>query len=553
MSLVHQNHFGRSWLLALLCLPVLFSGCRTLNLAGPYEDAESAVWTPARWVSAGQGNDGQISMGWLHTFRDDRLEEIVDEVFLYNPGYQAAAAQLEAARERAVPARAARLPAITARGNSLRSRDGNGPAPDTLRSNYRLSLSLDWEIDLWGRLSDLDEAAQADLEEATAVFRGARLSLAATTARTWFDYITTIQLVDLAEETRDSFARNLRITERNYKAGDETVSPLSVQLSRSTVAAAERALIRARLNRDEAARSLEVLLGRYPSAAVEGRASLPALPVAIPVGLPSRLLARRPDLVAAEAELIASARRADAAYKDLLPSLGLNADGVTTSDALSRILLDPEYIVWSVASSLVQQVYQGGEPVAAAREALAENEVAIRRYAELALLAFQDVESTLDTERSLAEQQAFLEVELKQANLALAQAEREYSEGLVGILELLESQRRAVNARTDMIELRILRLRNRVDLLLALGGDFLTRPSKEAVEADELTVRNHFKFQAYVLRMKSRHPFILSTPPRSFAKFASPAPAGDSSSLALTNRSLGTRMKTDVRECRESS
>ncbi|MEM7602513.1 MAG: TolC family protein, partial [Verrucomicrobiota bacterium] len=198
MGSTHRHQSGTGWLFILLLLPVIFSGCRTLDLSLPYEDAESAVWTPARWVRAGQGNNGLISAGWLHTFRDDRLEEIVEEVFVSNPGYQAAAAQLEAAQERAVPARAARLPAISARGNTLRVRDGNGPAPDALRSNYRLSLSLDWEIDLWGRLKDLDEAAQADLDEATAVFRGARLSLAATTARTWFDYITTIQLVELA-------------------------------------------------------------------------------------------------------------------------------------------------------------------------------------------------------------------------------------------------------------------------------------------------------------------------------------------------------------------
>ncbi|MEM7699758.1 MAG: TolC family protein, partial [Verrucomicrobiota bacterium] len=115
--------------------------------------------------------------------------------------------------------------------------------------------------------------------------------------------------------------------------------------------------------------------------------------------------------------------------------------------------------------------------------------VAIRTYAALALLAFRDVESALDTERSLAEQEVFLEVELRQANLALAQAEREYSEGLVGILELLEAQRRAVSARTDMIELRNQRLRNRVDLHLALGGDFSTLGSKETRPPEKLSLR----------------------------------------------------------------
>ncbi|MEM9282947.1 MAG: efflux transporter outer membrane subunit [Verrucomicrobiota bacterium] len=479
-------------------LSVMLAGCSALDLSAPGEDAGSAVSFPSQWVSAGQGNDGRISTGWISSFRDDRLEGIVKEALASNPGLQAAAARLDAATERAVPARAARLPSIDARATTLRVRDGNGPEPTLLRSNYALSLNLDWEIDLWGRLKDLDEAAQADLEGSAAVFRGARLSLAGNAAKAWFDYITAIQLVDLAVETRDSFQRNLRITERNYRAGDATVSPLSVQLSRSTAAAAERSLIRARLDRDEAARSLEVLLGRYPSADVEGRAELPRLPGAIPAGLPSELLWRRPDLVAAEADLRASARRADAARKDLLPSLRLNADGVTASDALSRVLLDPEYIVWSIASSLVQQVYQGGEIVAAAREALANNEVAIRTFAELALLAFQDVESFLDAERSLAEQQVFLETELRQANLALDQAEREYSEGLVGILELLEAQRRAVSARTDMIELRNQRLRNRVDLHLALGGDFDTRAPKGGLSSkawsklrwsEKLTVR----------------------------------------------------------------
>ncbi|MEM7517507.1 MAG: efflux transporter outer membrane subunit, partial [Planctomycetota bacterium] len=401
-----------------LFISVILSGCAALDLSSPYEEAGASVSSPSYWTSAGQGNDGRISTGWLDTFRDDRLENIVDEAIANSPSLQAAAARLDAARERAVPARAARLPAITARGNTLRERDGNGPAPDTLRSNYRLSLSLDWEIDLWGRLKDLDEAAQADLAGATAIFRGARLSLAGNAAKAWFDYITAIQLVDLAEETRDSFKRNLRIIEGNYKAGDETVSPLSVQFSRSNVASAERALVRARLGRDEAARTLEVLLGRYPSAEVEGRAVLPKLPSTIPVGLPSELLGRRPDLVAAEADLRASARRADAARKDLLPSLGLTADGMTTSDALSRILLDTEEIVWSVASSLVQQVYQGGAPVAAAREALAENEVAIRTYAARALLGFRDVEYSLDTERYRAEQEVLHEVELRQANHA---------------------------------------------------------------------------------------------------------------------------------------
>jgi multidrug efflux system outer membrane protein len=282
--------------------------------------------------------------------------------------------------------------------------------------------------------------------------------------------------VQLAVKTRESFARNYRIIERNYKAGDDTASPLDVQYGRTNVASAERALINSRLGRDEAARPLEVLLGRYPKAELKARDELPAPDAKVPSGLPSELLWRRPDLVAAAADLRSSANRADAARKDLLPSISLTGRGTSTSAGLSEILIDPEYIVWNVAASLAQTVYAGGEPSARARQALAQNEAAVRNFAAVALEAFREVESALATERSLAEQVEFLDIELKQAALAETQASRDYSEGLVGILEILEAQRRAVDARNSMILLRNQRLQNRVDLHLALGGDFATLP-----------------------------------------------------------------------------
>ena len=342
------------------------------------------------------------------------------------------------------------------------------------RTSFGLGLDASWELDLWGRLRDLDRAARADLAGAEADFRGARLSLAANTAKAWIDLIAAEQQARLAEETRDGFIRNHRITERNYKAGDATTSPLSVQLGRTSIASAERSLVRTRLERGEAARDLEILVGRYPRAELAGREDLPRLPRSVPSGLPSELLIRRPDLVAAALALEASAERAQAARKDLLPSINLSGGVSSSNDSLSSILLDPERFVWSTAASLAQQVYEGGAPTAAARSALAANEIAVRAFADQALNAFREVESALASGRSLAEQEAFLDVELRQANLAEKQAERDYLDGLVDILSLFEAQRSAANARTAMINIRAQRLRNRIDLHLALGGDFGT-------------------------------------------------------------------------------
>ena len=459
------------------------AGCTGLTMNRPEAAPElvQELNIPEMWKSAGEGNQGKISTGWLKTFRDREMSAMVNEAMRYNQNLKIAAARLRASREGTIIGRAQRLPSVDFSGSVSRTQAGNGPDTESSRfSDYGLSLSVAWEIDLWGRLRDLDVASYNDYIAASADFRGARLSLAANTAKAWCNLITARQQLNLSEETRASFISNFRITEGDYKAGVPTSSALDVQFGRNNIAQAERDVIQRELGVTEAARSLEILLGRYPNAELKGRVDLPRLPKEIPSGLPSELLLRRPDLIAAAAEVRASAARADAARKDLLPSIRLTGRASNSSEALSRILFDPEYIVWNVAASLAQTVYRGGAPTAEARRALEQNEVAIRTYAEVALQAFREVESALATERSLKEQEAFLNTELEQASLAERQALRDYTEGLVGILEILESQRRAVNARRSMISLHNQRLQNRIDLHLALGGDFATNPPPAA-------------------------------------------------------------------------
>jgi outer membrane protein, multidrug efflux system len=231
-------------------------------------------------------------------------------------------------------------------------------------------------------------------------------------------------------------------------------------------------------------RSLEVLLGRYPAAALEGRKDLPRLDQLVPSGLPSELLLRRPDLAAASARVRASAARAGAARKDLLPSIVLTGRGSTASDELADLIADPRAMVWNVAASISQPLYRGGALRVRARQSSAQHEMAVQSFAETALRAFQEVESALNADHSLGAQEKFLETELAQANLAEAQASRDYSEGIVGILAVLEAQRRAFNARSTMISLRNARLQNRSDLHLALGGDF-TEPRQTAQGPDD--------------------------------------------------------------------
>lgn len=449
----------------------------------PVRDARSHVDLPAGWTGSESVNPGDAATGWLKVFADPGLERLVEEAIDRNRNFRAAAARLKGAREGTIIGRAGRLPSIGAglggsyAKTAIRNDQGD-LQPFVGSDDYRLSLNASWEADLWGRLANIHRASEADYRSDLADYQGARLSLAANTVKAWWNLTAARLQVELSEQTRESFDRNLRIVERNYKAGDVTTSPLDVQFARNQLASTERGLISVRLGQDEARRSLELLLGRYPAASVSGRRDLPVLTNSVPAGLPSALLLRRPDLISSAADLHASAERADAARKAMLPSIVLTAGGSTgaASIDLLDLVANPTFIAGNVAASLAQPIYRGGAFKAQARQALAFNEAAVESFAGLALRAFREVESSLAAEQSLTQQYAFLETEVLQANLAEAQATRDYSEGIVGYLSVLEAQRRAFNARSAMIGLRNARLQTRIDLYLALGGDFADAP-----------------------------------------------------------------------------
>jgi outer membrane protein TolC len=319
-------------------------------------------------------------------------------------------------------------------------------------------------------LRDITRAAEADERAAIEDFRGARLSLAANAAKAYVNLVSSEQEVDLARFTLDSFEKNLRIIERTYKATGE--GALDIQFARTNVSSAQRALEARKLDRETAARVLEVLQGRYPGGQTRSASQLPDLPSTVPSGIPAGIIERRPDLAAGRARIFASAKRADAAQKNLLPNFSITGSGGTAGARLSD-LLNPDFLITTITGQADQFLYDGGAREAESRAALARNDRLVNEYAQLALEAFREVEATLSADRSLAVQEKFLNDEVGQATLAEKQAERDYAEGVnPNILSVLEAQRRANNARAAIIRLRNQRLQNRFDLHLALGGDF---------------------------------------------------------------------------------
>lgn len=440
--------------------------CESWRFAAPVDDL--SIRTPGSWSAASSGSEGKISTGWLSDFGDADMTRTVNQALAYNRSLKAAAARLREAEETTIVARASMLPSVGISGSAAQTDRSDS---DNTQS-HSLNLAASWEPDLWGRLRNLTTAAEADERAALEDFRGARLSLAANAAKAWCNLISSEQEVQLAQVTLDSFEKNLRIIERNYKGTGE--GALDIQFGRTNVSSARRALESRKLDREESARALEVLLGRYPSGTSRNPRELPRMNSAVPAGLPADLIDRRPDLSAARARLFASAQRADAARKALLPSFSITGNGGTSTTRLGQ-LLDADGLATTIAARFTQVLTEGGAVSAEARAALARNEARLQDYAQSALEAFREVEATLAADRSLAIQEKFLASELEQAALAEKQAERDYSEGInPNILSVLEAQRRANNARGSMIRLRNQRLQNRIDLHLALGGDFGT-------------------------------------------------------------------------------
>jgi len=319
------------------------------------------------------------------------------------------------------------------------------------------------------------DAERADYKAEAHELRNARLSLAANTAQAWCNLITAEQQLELASTTLASFKKNNTIVERNYKAGIPGTTSLAVQLSRSNVASAKSTLRNNKLQRNNAARALELLLGRYPSAEVKSSKTLPRIKRSTPTGFPATLLARRPDVAAAQLDVYSSAKIAEASRKNLLPIIRLSS-GVSSGGSIWKDVFNPSTLAANAAASLTQTLYDGGQLEASAQAALENNKASIHRYTNIVLAAANEIEEAIATDRSLRDREQFLIEQTKSSTLAESQATRDYSEGIdgVGILEILESQRRANDARSNLIDIRNSRLQNRIDLHLALGGDYST-------------------------------------------------------------------------------
>jgi NodT family efflux transporter outer membrane factor (OMF) lipoprotein len=465
---------GVAWLVAAVAL----AGCVSAPERRP---VDVAFDVPPAWSGDGSGQPEPTDTAWWESFDDPHLGRLVDLALERNHDLRAAVARLDRAAADARIAGADLEPSVGLGLDATRRRQnfigfpipGSGDGvPSSTFESFGVSLDTIWEADLWGRVRAGARAAVAEMQASAADLRGARQSIAAQTAKVWFSILEARQQAALAEASVESFRLSAGQVRSRYESGVR--SALDLRLALSNLAGAEALLELRRRQLDLAVRQLEVLLGRYPSGALletYSAGDLPATPGPVPAGLPSELLARRPDLIAAERRLAAADQRYVAARRSLYPRLTLTAGGGTASDSMGD-LLDGDFRVWSLVAGLTQPLFQGGRLRAGVERADASSREALSLFAGRVLDAFAEVESALAAERYLAERELHVADAARQLVAARRLAEQRYHRGVGIYLVVLESQTRALTAESELLAVRRQRLDNRIDLHLALGGGF---------------------------------------------------------------------------------
>jgi outer membrane protein, multidrug efflux system len=459
---------GGRGVVVLLFLAALVSGCALSKPPRRSEVVTNALpqgtAIPAQWSST--TNTNPVANNWLKTFNDPRLDAIVAEAITNNLDLRQAAAGVEGARQTVIVVGSQLLPHVGGKLGAGATRDDGH---DDWGSGTTAILGAGWEPDVWGRLRAQRAAWQASYEATALDFAWAQQSLAATTAKAWYLAVETRQLVNLAEQVVGVYSQLLELVKVRRAAGK--VTDLDVAEAGASLNTAQSRLRAAQAADSEVKRGLELLLGRYPSAEIESARDFAPAPPPVRAGAPSSLVERRPDLLAAERQVLAAFRRHEAARLALLPSFMLGLEGGRLEDNLLSLLQMNPWL-FRAAIGMTIPIYTGGELTARIQIATARQQAAVAAYGSAALAAFREAENALTNEGLLAQRLQFDLAALRDRTEAVRISRIQYTAGATDLLSVLQLQADQIGTELGVIKLRNAQLANRINLHLALGGSF---------------------------------------------------------------------------------
>jgi len=460
--------------LPALAVLVVLAGCQLAPPPKPADyqvEALPALQVAPHWTAA--ETSGTVAAGWLKSFGDTQLEALVAEAVAHNPDLRVAAARVQVASEYAKLSDATLWPQVNllARGGGELSGDSSG-----LKG---VGIFADWELDLWGRVRAAKSAQYEAFASTVADAEYARQSVAAMTAKTYFLAVEAGSQQRLAEEMVTAATRLVSLTEDRERVGSG--DGYESALARANVETFRDSVEQFRLAREQALRGLESLLGRYPSAEVGVASQVAAVTVPVPAGLPSELLERRPDVIAADRRVAAAFYGVKEAKAARLPRISLTASVNDISSDLF-VLQNRDNPVWSAGASLMLPLFSGGALKQQVQIRTAQQKQAVAEYGQIGARAFGEVENALSAEFSARRREAVLNRAVTENARAADLAQIRYRVGS-GDLRGVQQQQLAVHAsRTSLVRVQTEQLVQRVNVYLALGGGFDLAPTPVAAK-----------------------------------------------------------------------
>jgi multidrug efflux system outer membrane protein len=460
--------------LGALAASLLLAGC---SMIPAYERPVAPVPTTFPGDPAQPPGPAAATVPWQDFFGDPRLQGLIATALANNRDLRVSALNIEQARAQFRISRSAQFPALVGIASGTRQPSAvNGELTNIFQVGLGISA---WEIDFFGRIDSLKQEALALYLATEEARRSAQISLIGAVASGWYTLLADDELLEITRQTLATREESVRLTRLRFENG--VSSEIDFQLANSLAENARASYAQQQRLRLQDENALSLLLGApMPPSALAAPQGLGRLETAtalpdLPVGLPSDLLIERPDIRAAEQQLLAANASIGAARAAFFPRISLTATAGTASNELSGLFKSGSN-AFTLAPQLVLPIFNAGANQAGLDVARAGRDIAVAQYEKSIQSAFRDVANALAGRETLGEQTRALRAQSEAESVRFRLQDLRYRNGISSALDLLDAQRSLFTAQQLAVQARLLQLQNQVSLYQALGGGWASRP-----------------------------------------------------------------------------
>lgn len=433
--------------------------------------------------SSGETDPSPPVGSWWERFEDDKLNELMEEALRYNLDITRAYERLQQSLAIVRATNSSRGPALKIEGSRTRAKQAG-----VITNTYQLSAAASFEIDLWNKLGAKTAAARFDALASEEDLRSLYISISAQVADLYYLAVEQRAQLELSDDTIESYRDTLKRVERRYRQG--LVPAIDLYQSRENLSSARSQRPIFEQNLATTLNSLSVLTGRFPDSEIGGSSKELMDAPGFPAGIPSQLLANRPDIRAAYIRMKAADERVGAAVADRFPSFNLVGTYGGSSDKV-RSVLDSPNILWNFMLQAALPVIDSGRRRAEVEKTEAVVRESLAAYHQTVLNAFKDVEDALAKGRAFKERISMLEETVSASESSLRIAVDRYMQGLTDYLPVLTGQLRLFTAKSSLLKARRQHISDRIQLARALGGEWTDEIMNEYLTTKKGSIYEH--------------------------------------------------------------